>query len=536
MTTRLVNGKLALVNGKPFLMTVGTGLPASGMTSLSAVPLATTNPLSAFTLQRKAGTIYGDVPFEFTFTGQLSPSVQGRVKDASGAVSKDWTTLTHVTTVGNRVIGYVEGVKQGISLTREFRDATQPNNTATNAADSKKFGIGIVWGKHGQSQMRNSYNYGFNDPTGAGDGEYDHSFTAAARARYSMYEYSGFTGAASTGRLITARLLAQRLEQFYGYPVPVCVVPIAVNSTDIADWNDVGGFLDVFWKNSGTADGNFGFSSPKNTCPGGDFELISFAQGEGSAGYSRAAYLAAQEKLDQFCLSYLAQFGRDASTFTLLTSMLGVYGAGNVDSAETIRAAQLDLDTTGRPGARLGCSCIDLDPEIDGNSDNLHFENSPGFPFQKWFLLRHVQSAYKALGLSTFDGVGPRITGWSRAGMVVTLTVDLNGGSSLMVKNSGSAITGFYANTVAADFSGVDIPVTAAIVNNGTKIAVTYPNGTTNFGGLKHMGGKIGTRQSYHPNVSNMIYNDVSYPEGATGPDAIVGTPLLPTPDAIVVT
>lgn len=538
MTPFISGGKLILTGGNPLVIDISGGTPTpSNMTSLTSVQFSTGNPLSAFIIQRKAGTIYGDVPFIGTFTGTISSSIQGRVKDSSGNIVKDWTTLSNVTVVGNQFVGYLPGVRQGIDMVREFRDGSQPTNSATSSGDIKKFAIGVKIGWHGQSNMVNPLGYGFNDGTGAGDGEYDHSQTAAARSRYSIFSFNGFDGAAATGQLISGRLIAQKLEQFYGYPVPVCIVPYAVNGSGIEAWNSDGGFLDSLYTASGTTGGTVGYSSPKNIQPGGDVEIICWDQGEGNVQNARAAYLAQQKILYQYMLSKVAPYGRTAANFSFLFSALGIYGDGaGMNTAENIRGSQLDFENFAKanswPNARFGCNRMDLDPETSG--DGLHF-NAYTFPFMKWAISRHIQSVYKALGLSAFDGTGPRIAGWTRSGLVVTLDITLNGGTALMVKNSGAAITGFYANT-AADFSGTDIPVTAAIVNGGTKIAITYPNGTTNFGALKHMGGKVGTRQSYHPDCSNMIYNNASYPEGATGPDAIIGLPLFPTPDPIMVT
>lgn len=536
MGFRLVNGKLLLSNGRPFICTIGEAPTApSGMTSLTASPFVTGNPLSAFTIQRKAGSIYGNVPFIGTFEGTLSPSIQGRVEDQAGNVVKDWATLSNVSVLGNQFVGYLTDVRQNISLVRKFRDGSKPNDTACQAADGKAFGIGVTVGMHGQSNMLNALNYGFNDPTGSGDGEYDHSLTTAARARYSKFAFNGFEGAAATGQLIIGRLLAKKLEEFYGYPVPVCVVPWAVNGSGIEEWNGVGGYLDQLWSGTGTTGGTTGFKSPLTIQPGGDVEIVCFDLGESANGAARATFTAEMVKFYQFMLDRLAQFGRTADNFSLLFSMLGSYGDNQVNNAQRVRGAQLDFDayakTHGWPNARLSNNRIDLDPE---NNDGLHFSNSP-VPYQKWQISRFIQSAYKALGLSSFDGAGPRLISAVRNGLVITLTFNLNGGTALIARNGG-APTGMTLNT-AADFTGTNIACTAAIASANT-VTLTMPSGTTTAQlYLMIFGGAAATRASYHPDMSNPLCNNATYPEGSTGPDLILtGIPALPTPDAIPVT
>jgi hypothetical protein len=207
---------------------------------------------------------------------------------------------------------------------------------------------------------------------------------------------------------------------------------------------------------------------------------------------------------------------------------------------ENIRAAERNLEvyaaSNSWPNVQVGWTTIDL-PRASG--DALHFDDTSGQ--QRRSMMRCIQSALKFLGASAngpsgapFSGRGPTInqTPVSRVGNVVTLAVVHEGGNAISTP-SGGAPSGFLCNT-AADFSGTSIACAAAIVSGQIQVTLTSPSYPCY---LKYLGGQIGQANSCNPDISNPIYDNVTYPSGTSSPDTEArGLPLLPTYGAITVT
>ena len=146
-----------------------------------------------------------------------------------------------------------------------------------------------------------------------------------------------------------------------------------------------------------------------------------------------------------------------------------------------------------------------------------------------------AQTVLKELGAAEFDGMGPKVTGVSRSGLVATVTIQHNGGTALVARTVGQPITGWYANTLA-DFTGTDIAVTVA-VSSANSVAVTFPSGAVFPVYLKHMGGRLDTMQSQNPDITNPVVDNFIYPVGAHVDDQLTnGVPVQPTPNPITVT
>jgi hypothetical protein len=211
---------------------------------------------------------------------------------------------------------------------------------------------------------------------------------------------------------------------------------------------------------------------------------------------------------------------------------------------EILRGAVLDLIADSdlvAMGAdiRIGWNCIDMAPPPDAQGNpGLHFVDE----MQRIGLYRMAQACMNVLDpVNVPHGArGPKISGVaSRSGGTVTLNIAHEGGTALAAKNSGNPITGWFANT-AQDFSGTDLVVQSVTIQGTNQVVLTVTdsggNPATGTFYVKHCGGKAGTLNSYSPNVTNLIYDNFSYPSNATGTDVYVGLPLLPTPDAITVT
>jgi len=554
---RTFNGRLRLVNGRLRLTKPGTEIPVdpnpgdgsvpgtSGTTSLALTEFYSTHQFARPVVQRSALSMsdssgpWADVVFMFDYTGAAPGFPQVRVVNvAGGAAVKGWTTLTNVTASGGKGQG-VARIPQGGYYLHELRDGQQIDNAATTSKATKSWGVGIVMLAIGQSNMLRTLNAGssFDPVPGASEHEFDYWYAGKANATlFGTAGYfqpnsngapSGGSQSSSTGggTLSIMRIVADRLSAKYGQLVPVGFIPWAWDGKDIGELVPDGVYSTPLFNGSGTAAGSIGMKSPPNFF-GGDFEIVTWHQGESSNSRTRANYLQALKDLYTRLLAQVNPFGRTAQHLAFLPAVLGPYA--DVSGAEGKRGAVFDLDTYARannwPKVRAGWNCLDLNP-LDPSGDGLHFGDfGAGREYATWSARRMTQAILWALGCSTFTGLGPRIGSITRSGNVLTAMVAHDGGSALALRDSGSPITGW----IVRNASGTAVTATVAVASAST-ITLTLPGGTTYPITVQHGGGM-------QPNVSNLIVDDIAYPQGCTGTDLIMnGRPLLPTPDPISV-
>lgn len=533
----------------PVVGEIPPGTPVAGSpTTMGLIDFYSSHQYARPVVQRRAGTEYGNVPVLFNYTGTAPGNPQARVINAvGGVVVKDWTTLANISVTGSTGLGTLPSVPQGGYYLLELRDGHNPSTSATNSAGTKQWGVGVVFLVMGQSNMAGTMGSGaFNDPVpDTATNEYDYWY--AGNVAGTVFGSSGYVhpnngtpgtgsnvGSMSGGTASTLRIISKALETKHGKKIPVGMVGWAFNSHSIGAFLPGGTRYIEMFQDAGTTADNIGLKSPGNISAGGDFEGFVWHQGEGDSSRTRAAYLADLKALYQAMLDFVAPFGRTANDLFFLPAILGVYKDDGTLSIENIRGAVLDLDAYARtnnwPRVRAGWNCIDLVPP---ETNKLHFEDIPGGnQYARWSCKRMNQSVLWQLGCSTHSGLGPKITTVSRNGLVVTVTVAHEGGSALTTP-TGGAPTGFQANT-ASNFGGTNIAVTAAITAANT-ISVTFPSGTVFPVYLKYGGGLVGNINSQRPDMSNPVYDNVTYPTGTSGIDAFTGLPLVPTPDSILI-
>lgn len=542
------NGKLLLVGGKPLSLNAATA-PTTGIT-LTPFFLNTSQAADArYLIQTTAtsGDTAGDVPIIFTYTGGAPSSVQARIVDTSSNVIVDWTDITSSVTVNSGTgLGYLKNVTAGVEYKRQVRVGTSGTLTS---ADSVTFMIGTMILPWGQSNGRGTLDGGIgSSSTVPGTattevGYYDSNKTGTffGKGGFVGVSNNNVIGSYSTnggGGLSLLRLVGTTLQSKYGKKVGVAINPWDQNGTAMSGFMTSGGDISML-SNNGTTNGTIGFSSSATIIPNGDYRIVTWHQGESdSSTITRAQRLA---DLKQFCQAHInqvAKFGRSPSQITFLFALMGVYGLDSnsnprVPQVEVLRASVIDLvayaQTVGWD-VRIGWSCMDLDPANATPPDSLHF----GGADQTRSVRRLTQAIMNVLNPTGVPngGAGPRLTGTvSRSGDDVTLTVAHDGGTALAAKTSGSPITGWYANT-ASDFSGTDIALTNVTIVDATHVRVTATGAPTTFY-IKHCGHKFYTATSWHPDVSNLIYDNFAYPAGANAGDQFTGLPLQPTPDAI---
>ncbi len=493
-------------------------------------------------LQRYQLEDYGNLPVLFSYTGSDPNGIQARViKSVGGTTVVDWTDLDNLTASSGTGEGYLNGVPLGDGYKVQIRDGWNPANGSTISNGATVWGCGVKFAFWGQSNMLQTIGTSYTLVV-PGTAVSELTYWGSHPVHGSVIDNAGTHGptagsAGAPGSIITAlgnicafmRIVAAGLYAKYGYHVPVGIIPWAFSSTSITLYKNGGTHWNTLVNNSGTnaATKNIGFSSPKNYMMQ-DFEGFFWHQGEADqAAMSSATYQGHLQTLNSNLLTHVAQFGRTAATFNFNPAVLGNYGTANCPSIENIRAAVGNYETwaaaNSLPKSRIGWTTIDLDTASGGGA-GLHFV---GVSDMQKSMRRCIQTALFNLGASAngpsgspFSGRGPTINMTpSRNSLVVTLSVVHEGGASLQVPTPASAPTGFYANTLA-DFTGTDITPTVALINSNTQIELTFPGGTSFPVYVKYMGGKIGSTvtdgQGYtascHPNYTNAIYDNVSYP------------------------
>lgn len=517
--------------------------PRTPTTTMALRDVVNTHAKTIVVFQRKAGTEdlarpTGRVPVMFDYTGAIPVNPEVRVVDAQGVEVMPWTRLTGVTEVTSGVgIGVLEPVPQGMTYTiAGLRDGDQIGKAETTSSGTGKWGVGVrgVWG--GQSNMNSLLNVGvYNVDKPPGSSLYEYQYWDSAKVPGYYYSLTGWGWPDSgsnvkPGRVAWLRILTAKLKARYGHDVPVAMTSWAFDSTGITAFLGPAGARWGTLMQSGTSGSTYGLNTPVNYGGGGDFEFMVWHQGESNSGDTRAQYLAYLKELYQDLLDHVGQFGRTAANFGFFPALLGVYGA---TATEHLRGAVMDfeayaIEANRWPKVRIAMSSIDLDTSDpnDGNADTLHI----GTPYAYWGNRRFLQTVLHFLGCATYSGRGPQISGMTRSGNNVIVTVTHGRAGATLVNKKGTALTGWYVNT-AQDFSGTEITGHTVAITGANQITITLPAGTGAVW-VKHAGHNLGSALSIHPDVSNLVYDDSPYTEGATGTDLYNGFPLMATPDA----
>lgn len=553
-----------MVGGKPLVFSSATG----GTTALALNDFKVASTGARPVVQRSAlsmgdPTPWADVQIFFSFTGNAPTSVHARVVQANSpntaVAGMDWRDLENLTiTTQTTGFGWIRKVPQGCYYLTNIRDGNQIGNPSTTSLGTVKWGVGVIVAALGQSNMIQTLDAGyFTDPI-PGIGTQEFTYAQNQTAPVSWFGNSGwylYGNGAHPGHLSFVRKLASALKTKYGNDVPVALVPWAIANQKIETFLLPSGANTAIFSNSAET-GAVGFKSPF-TAWSGDLEVVTWHQGEANATVTSIdGYADLLRQLYQQFLDLTVARGRTAANLHFLPAMIGSYGG--TEKIEEMRAAVLKFVDTVAPAnnwprVKLGWTTIDCDPSDPNDgypADTLHFHDvqNGGNQYQKWSLDRMEQSVFNALGCSTYGGAGPRLTGtYTRADVVVTLDVQHDGGTTLSGRAAG-AVYGFTANTLA-DFSGTDV-VPSAIINGAGKPELTFPAGTPFPLYIKYMGGKVGTTQSTHPDLTNPVYDNTEQPcvkdtggvNVFTGADvarkmdgSALGAPLLPTPNSIKV-
>ena len=546
MSSFLQGAKFILVNGKPLL--VSAVVPST--TSISLVPWVVrtasgyTTRFQVHTSAASADTT-GNVPILFSWTGGRPAKIEARITQ-SGTVIVPWTDITSSVSFNGTTqsgIGLLPNVPVGIGYKREVRVGTLTD------VDALSHNIGVMallWGQSNMTGLLAGSGYPLVPNTSMDEKAYfaasgvgafytPYGFAEGGDNNITVASHSTYGG----GMLSFLRLVGTALEAKHGKKVGFAIHPRGSNGSGMSQFMSQAGVIPVLGSTS-TVAGGIGFSPPPQYLPTGDYRMVLWHQGETLDYYTstRADRLRDLKLFVKAHLAQVAQFGRQPNQIAFLFAMMGVVTSSSAQHIEILRGAVIDLmnDPEAIAGGwdiRIGVNCVDLDPATFG--DGLHMGGSD----LRLGMRRFISAAMNVVNptMVPYGSRGPKLTGaYVRNGNDVKFTVEQEGGTALAAKDGASAITGWYANT-AADFTGTYLTVSNVVINDATHVTVTLDSAPSTFY-VKHCGGKAIAAYdvaSYHPTVSNLIYDNLVYPAGVAAADQFTGRPLLPTPDAIKV-
>lgn len=406
---------------------------------VAATAIALTDIAQDMTVLQRVGTAK-DITVAGTSNGS-QVTVQA-VDAVSGAVIAERTRVKVISGAFSAALT----VPQGGWYKLKAVDARQ---SGVNATGSNRFGVGVVVGMAGQSNMNGLQNNTASYPLGS---PLAVEYQAGAYRRIGNVNdayapgtlwptYSIFT--ASTNRGDGYVHLANLLSSGLG-GIPVCLVNRAVNGSSITSWQ------------AGQA--NLTTLASAIAAAGGDMELFIWLQGEtDAAGMSKATY---KTNLGNVHALTRAMTPRAVGDFRFGVVSLGVGSyLGSVEGDfGKIRAAHIEYAAE-NTGAFHAASAHDVI-----TSDGVHITGEGQSRIGR-------RAALAALGaLSGQNKSGPRIASASRSGNVVTLTIEQRGGSALQDGGggSGSALTGFKVFD-----NGVEVALSATAIAGSTSIQLT---------------------------------------------------------------
>jgi Domain of unknown function (DUF303). len=233
---------------------------------------------------------------------------------------------------------------------------------------------------------------------------------------------------------------------------------------------------------------------------GGYLDMVIWYQGENDAHTMSTATM--KTKLAQLHAQCKTVLGNDNASFKFGVVSLATGGgyAGIVEGdMGRMRAAHVEYATT-TPGAFLAGANHDMQ-----TSDGIHID---GVSHAKGGR-REAQAALTALGIGV-GGAGPRITGATRSGLVVTAQIAHSGGTALLdgIGGSGGALTGHEFNDAGAGGAVIATTATAIAGNTIQYTLASSPVGalTLSYGMMNAPHGTLSAA-----NLATVPYDNATY-------------------------
>lgn len=496
MAVRLTSSaKLRLTGAGRIMLTEAAALSGNAATAVTLADI--TQNMTVF---QRVGTSKS-ITISGTYTGSPD-AIQARVVDAStGAAMVDWATIAAAPTGG--VFAGAIAVPQGAWYKLQVRDSV---NTAITAAGTNKFGVGMVVGMIGQSNMvalGNAYSvFPLSDPRVV-------EFKPSAYHRIGQINdayppstvsggYPDFTsdGTRADGITFIGNLIAKHIG------IPVAFIERAIGGTR----------LDEYWL---TGQAGWTAFAAAVTAAGGDMEMCLWYQGESSAHYRSTAQMVSELGALQSQLHTLT--GRTSANFKFGVMSLG---PGSYDSSlegefGNMRSAQVQF-ATGTAGAFL----LGAVHDTSTGGDVVHLTSAEISRISK----RVAKTVLFQCGYGT-SGAGPRITGASRSGTSVTINIAHSGGTALTdgAGGAGGSLSGFEFKDAGA--GGAAIAYSGATISGNT-VALTLASAPVGALSMSYamMNVPHGTLSAVV--AASVVYDNAIYDTGLT--NSTIGCPLQP--------
>lgn len=503
MALRIASGKLRSRNGRLAIVSGGGSEPPNGGT----VSLTLTDIDKNQRVFQRVGTSK-HIAVSGSYTGSAPASIEARVVDATtGTAMSAWATLTGLSIANGLFSGLLE-VPQGGWYKLQVR---APANGGSVVSGLNKWGVGIIIGLIGQSNVANLPSTGYLYPLAS---PLVVNYEASVFSRFgnvndafapnTLFGSGGYSSSTNMGRrgdgyVFLANLVSQGLN------VPVCLVERAVGGSSIARWMTGGDC----WNSFASAVSDVG----------GDCEIVVIQIGETDADTMPTATMVA--RLGDLHGQLKALTNRTDATlhFGVVSLGIGSYNGSSEGEFGNMRAAQVQF-ANNTPGAFLATAAHDT-----YTGDGVHI-NGAGFNVMYRRVPKSILSRF-GVGVS---GSGPRITAVTRNGTQVDVTVTHAGGTALTdgAGGSGSALTGFEFLD-----SGVPLAYTGSAILNANTIRFTLasaPTGTLTMSyammNCPHSAGATSA-----PTAASIVYDNAKYHEGKAAPFGLgaIGCPLQPS-------
>jgi hypothetical protein len=454
MAIRLTSGKLRLRNGA-LALTVGTVAPG------------VLGALTDFANQRifqRVGTSRA-LTVNMTYTGNAPTGVEAQIVDFTNTstVIVDWTALTNLQASGGSATGQIT-VPQGGWYKLKIRSVADRTTVLTGTL---KFGVGMIIGFHGQSNM-----YYFNGDylklpncgprsieyiSGAYRriGQYNDAYAASL-----LYNVAGgySTYSRDNGNLQGDALVVFVNAMVAALNIPVLAIPVTYSGMSIDTWIPAS---TTKWTELATA----------VAAVGGDMEMFLWYQGESDAVNKSSTYMkAAWDTLRQ---QFYTMTGRTAanSQFGIVSLASGQYNSSTPGQFGAMRQAQIEYGTSGQQGVFYLGTAHDSDLR-----DAVHLSNAG---------LNRMAKRWPAAALYQYGigvkSIGPYVTSATYSGSTVTINLAHTGGTALVDGGggAGAALTGFEfkdsnGNTLTINSTAITSATTLQFTVTGTPSTVSY--------------------------------------------------------------
>lgn len=423
----------------------------------------------------------------------------------TGAPITSWATLVNYPAASGTVPVFMPASRWARI---QLRDSV---NTALTATTTSRMSVGVKWLMIGQSNMFNRVASGSLSPTGDPQaicytrtpavkrvGNLNDSIAANSTTSAAGYG-TGLTlqtDVRGDGFVYFANLLSQ------GLGMTVMIIERAVGGSDIDDWMD--NVSNNHWDALVTA----------VSAMGGDVEGATWLQGETNANtMTRSTRLARLASLHGQLHSLT---GRSTSTFKFAITTIGTgpFSGSSEGEFGVMREAD-NWYARNTAGAILGTSAHDTAT----GSDNVHI-NAEG---HSRVGRREAKSVLAAYGIGS-SAAGPRITGATRSGTAVTVSIAHTSGTALAdgAGGAGTALTGFRFFDAGAAGAQIAVSSTAISGNTLQLVLATEPVGalTMDYAMTNVPHGVATSSNSFVP--ASCVYDNALYHAST------VGCPLQP--------